>query len=52
MIAFLDASALVDLVDGDMVWSGAVQQVAQGLAADDPSLANGTSLLSPFFPVS
>ena len=50
MIAFLDASALIYLVDGDTVWSGAVQQVLQGLAADDPSLANGISLLCPFFP--
>ena len=46
MIAFLDASALIYLVDGDTVWSGAVQQVLQGLAADDPSLAIAISRLS------
>jgi predicted nucleic acid-binding protein len=46
VIAFLDARALIYLVDGDTVWSGAVQQVLQGLAADDPSLAIAISRLS------
>ena len=46
MIAFLDASALIYLVEGDTFWSGAVQQVLQGLAAEDPSLAIAISRLS------
>ena len=46
MIAFLDASALIYLVDGDEAWSGAVQQALQELAAADPSLAIAVSLLN------
>ena len=46
MIAFLDASALIYLVDGDEAWSGAVQQALQELAAADPSLAIAVSRLS------
>lgn len=46
MIAFLDASALIYLVDGDAAWSGAVQQALQELAAADPSLAIAVSRLS------
>jgi predicted nucleic acid-binding protein len=46
VIAFLDASALIYLVDGDEAWSGAVQQALQELAAADPSLAIAVSRLS------
>mgnify|MGYP003342247344 FL=1 len=46
MIAFLDASALIVLVDGDSAWRAAVQQVLQGLAAEDPSLCIAASRLS------
>ena len=46
MIAFLDASALIYLVDGDAAWRGAVQQVLQELAAEDPSLCIAASRLS------
>ena len=46
MIAFLDASALIYLVEGDEAWSGAVQQALQELAAADPSLAIAVSRLS------
>lgn len=46
MIAFLDASALIYLVDGDEDSSGAVQQALQELAAADPSLAIAVSRLS------
>ena len=46
MIAFLDASALIYLMDGDEAWSGAVQQALQELAAADPSLAIAVSRLS------
>ena len=46
MIAFLDASALIYLVDGDSASRGAVQQVLQELAAEDPSLCLAASRLS------
>ena len=46
MIAFLDASALIYLVDGDSEWRGAVQQVLQELAAEDSSLCIAASRLS------
>jgi predicted nucleic acid-binding protein len=46
VIAFLDASALIYLVEGDEAWSGAVQQALQELAAADPSLAIAVSRLS------
>lgn len=46
MIAFLDASALIYLVDGDAAWTGAVQQALQELAAADSSLAIAVSRLS------
>jgi predicted nucleic acid-binding protein len=46
VIAFLDASALIYLVDGDEDSSGAVQQALQELAAADPSLAIAVSRLS------
>jgi len=46
VIAFLDASALIYLMDGDEAWSGAVQQALQELAAADPSLAIAVSRLS------
>ena len=46
MIAFLDASALIYLVDVDSASRGAVQQVLQELAAEDPSLCLAASRLS------
>jgi len=46
VIAFLDASALIYLVDGDSASRGAVQQVLQELAAEDPSLCLAASRLS------
>lgn len=46
MIAFLDASALIYLVDGDSAWRAAVQQVLQELAAEDSSLCIAASRLS------
>jgi len=46
VIAFLDASALIYLVDGDAAWSGAVQQGLHELVAADPSLAIAVSRLS------
>jgi hypothetical protein len=39
VIAFLDASALIYLVEGDEAWSGAVQQALQELAEADPFVA-------------
>jgi predicted nucleic acid-binding protein len=46
VIAFLDATPLIYLVDGDAAWSGAVQQALQELAAADPFLAIAVSRLS------
>jgi predicted nucleic acid-binding protein len=46
VIAFLDASALIYLVDGDSAWRGAVQQILQELAAEDSSLCIVASRLS------
>jgi len=46
VIAFLDASALIYLVDVDSASRGAVQQVLQELAAEDPSLCLAASRLS------
>jgi hypothetical protein len=39
VIAFLDASALIYLVDGYEAWSGTVQLALQELAEADPFVA-------------
>ena len=46
MIAFLDASALIYLVDGDAAWAGAARQELQRLAAETPTLEIAVSRLS------
>lgn len=46
MIAFLDASALIDLVDGEAPWAEATQATLQQLAVEAPDLALAVSRLS------
>lgn len=46
MIAFLDASALIYLVDGEASWVQATQAVVEELAAEDPALEIAVSRLS------
>ncbi len=46
MIAFLDASALIYLVDGEASWAQAVQATLQQLASEAPDLALAVSRLS------
>ena len=46
MIAFLDASALIDLVDGEAQWAEATQATLQQLAAEAPGLTLAVSRLS------
>ncbi len=46
MIAFLDASALIYLVDGEAPWATATQATLQQLAAQSPDLALAVSRLS------
>ena len=46
MIAFLDASALIDLVDGEAQWAEATQATLQQLAAPSPDLTLAVSRLS------
>lgn len=46
MIAFLDASALIYLVDGETPWAQATRTTLQQLAAQGPDLALAVSRLS------
>ena len=46
MIAFLDASALIYLVDGEDQWAEATQATLQQLAAEAPDLTLAVSRLS------
>ena len=46
MIAFLDASALIDLVDGEPQWAEATQATLQQLAVEAPDLTLAVSRLS------
>ena len=46
MIAFLEASALIDLVDGEPQWAEATQATLQKLAVDAPDLTLAVSRLS------
>lgn len=46
MIAFLDASALIDLVDGEAQWAEATQATLQQLAVEAPDLTLAVSRLS------
>ena len=46
MIAFLDASALIYLVDGEAQWAEATQATLQQLAAEAPDLTLAVSRLS------
>ncbi len=46
MIAFLDASALIYLLDGDAVWAGAVQRELEQLAGQESTLPIALSRLS------
>ena len=46
MIAFLDASALIYLVDGEAPWAEATQATLQQLAVEAPDLALAVSRLS------
>jgi hypothetical protein len=46
VIAFLDASALIYLVDGEVPWAQATQVTLQQLAAQSPDLALAVSRLS------
>ena len=46
MIAFLDASALIDLVDGEAQWAEATQATLQQLAVGAPELTLAVSRLS------
>ena len=46
MIAFLDASALIYLVDGEVHWAEATQATLQQLAAEAPDLTLAVSRLS------
>lgn len=46
MIAFLDASALIDVVDGEAPWAQATRATLQQLAAQAPDLALAVSRLS------
>ena len=46
MIAFLDASALIYLVDGEAQWAKATQATLQQLAAPSPDLTLAVSRLS------
>ena len=46
MIAFLDASALIYLVDGEVQWAEATQATLQQLAAEAPDLTLAVSRLS------
>ena len=46
MIAFLDASALIYLLEGEAPWGSAVKQVLQDLADGQPQLAIAVSRLS------
>ena len=46
MIAFLDASALIYLLEGEAPWGSAVKQVLQDLAGGQPQLAIAVSRLS------
>ena len=46
MIAFLDASALIDLVDGEPQWAEATQATLQQVAVDAPDLTLAVSRLS------
>ncbi len=46
MIAFLDASALIYLVDGEAPWAQATQATLKQLAAQAPDLALAVSRLS------
>ncbi len=46
MIAFLDASALIYLVDGETPWAEAVRATLQQLAFEAPDLALAVSRLS------
>lgn len=48
MIAFLDASALIYLVDGDAAWAQAARQELQRLAELGPALEISVSRLSVF----
>ena len=41
MIAFLDASPLIYLVDGEAPWAEATQTTLQQLAVEAPDLATG-----------
>jgi predicted nucleic acid-binding protein len=46
LIAFLDASALIYLLDGEPMWSEAVKRQLQALAEEQPQLAIAVSRLS------
>ena len=46
MIAFLHASALIYLLEGEAPWGSAVKQVLQDLAGEQPQLAIAVSRLS------
>ncbi len=46
MIAFLDASALIYLVDGEAPWADAVRATLQQLALEAPDLVLAVSRLS------
>ena len=46
MIGFLDASALIDLVDGEAPWAEATQATLQQLASEAADLALAVSRLS------
>jgi predicted nucleic acid-binding protein len=46
VIAFLDASALIDLVDGEPQWAEATQATLQQLAVNAPDLTLAVSRLS------
>ena len=43
MIAFLDASSLIYLVDGEAPWAEATQTTLQQLAVEAPDLALATA---------
>ena len=46
MIAFLDASALIYLVDGESPWAEATQTTLQQLAVEAPDLALATASIA------
>jgi predicted nucleic acid-binding protein len=46
VIAFLDASALIDLVDGETQWAEATQATLQQLAVEAPDFTPAVSRLS------